>query len=293
LGRRAHPRLRRLDAELVRLGPELEDVTRLVTEGWIIVDGHSVTNPASLVRTGASIVVQAPRPLRGEAKLQAALTAFRVPVRDRIALDVGAAAGGFTRVLLAAGARRVYAVDAGHGQLLGSLRQDRRVVNLEGVNLGELTRAHVPEPIELVTLDLSYLAIARAAPQLESVELDLAADLVALVKPMFELRTSRPPEDRAEIRTAVGRAEEGLAHAGWEPQAAIESPVRGSRGAVEWLIHARRRPPEHEADCHGCQPEGDVAELEQSSAATTQAASQRPPAPTSRTPRTFFIRLSQ
>ena len=241
MGRRARPRLRRLDAELARAYPGLEDPERLLVDGCVAVDGRPVTNPASLVRVGASIVLRRPRPLRGEAKLQAALDAFDAPVRGRVALDVGAAAGGFTRVLLEAGARRVYAVDAGHGQLLGSLRQDARVVDLEGVNLGSLTRALAPERVDVVTLDLSYLAIALAAPQLESVDLAPDADLVALVKPMFELGLARPPTGPSEIRAAVDRAETGLATAGWELRGAIESPVRGSRGAVEWLVHATRR----------------------------------------------------
>ena len=143
-------------------------------------------------------------------------------------------------MLLDKGARRVYAVDAGHGQLVGSLRRDRRVVNLEGVNLGELTRAEVPEPVEVATIDLSYLAIARAVPQLEPLDLRRDADLVALVKPMFELGLARPPTERAEIAQAVATAESGLLAVGWGPRGAIESPVRGTHGSVEWLVHARR-----------------------------------------------------
>jgi 23S rRNA (cytidine1920-2'-O)/16S rRNA (cytidine1409-2'-O)-methyltransferase len=108
--------------------------------------------------------LRTPQPLAGEAKLRAALAAFAPAVQGRIALDVGAAAGGFTRVLLEAGARRVYAVDAGFGQLLGSLRQDPRVVNLERTNLGVLDAALVPDPIELVTIDVSYISLASAVP---------------------------------------------------------------------------------------------------------------------------------
>src|SRR5207302_2622448 len=158
------------------------------------VDGIVRTNPATLVRAGASISLREDVVLRGERKLEAALAAFALDVRGRVALDAGAAAGGFTRILLAAGARRVYAVDAGHGQLLGSLRQDPRVVNLEATNLGDLTRELVPDTIEVVTLDLSYLALADAVPQLEALRLDPQADAVALVKPQFELGLARPPE---------------------------------------------------------------------------------------------------
>src|SRR5439155_6075463 len=131
-------------------------------------------------REGAAITLRIDEPLRGEAKLKAALESFEIIVENRIALDVGAAAGGFTRALLDAGARRVYAVDAGHGQLLGSLRQDERVVNLEATNLALLDRALVPDTIDLVTLDLSYLSLAAAVPQLESIWLAAGAEAVAL-----------------------------------------------------------------------------------------------------------------
>jgi 23S rRNA (cytidine1920-2'-O)/16S rRNA (cytidine1409-2'-O)-methyltransferase len=130
----------------------------------VLVDGRPIDNPRSLVRVGARITLRVEAPLRGEAKLRAALAAFGVSPTGRVALDLGAAAGGFTRVLLQAGASRVYAVDAGYGQLLGSLRQDQRVVVLERVNLGDLDTSCVPEAIELFTIDLSYLSLHEAVP---------------------------------------------------------------------------------------------------------------------------------
>jgi 23S rRNA (cytidine1920-2'-O)/16S rRNA (cytidine1409-2'-O)-methyltransferase len=135
-----------------------------ISEHGVLVDGQPVHNPRSLVREGARIALRVEAPLRGEAKLRAALAAFGVTAAGRVALDLGAAAGGFTRVLLEAGAARVYAVDAGFGQLLGSLRQDPRVVVLERVNLGELDRSRIPESIELLTIDLSYLSLREAVP---------------------------------------------------------------------------------------------------------------------------------
>ena len=179
-------------------------------------------------------------PLRGEAKLRAALDGFAVPVQGRVALDVGAAAGGFTRVLLERGARLVYAVDAGHGQLLGSLRQDPCVVNLEGVNLGDLEPSLVREPVELFTVDVSYLSLADAAPQLENVRIAPDADLVALVKPMFELGLAAPPADQARLAEALNQAVAGVERAGWTVVATLPSRVTGARGAREHLLHARR-----------------------------------------------------
>ena len=157
----------------------------------------------------------------------------------RIALDVGAAAGGFTTVLLERGAVRVYAVDAGHGQLLGSLRQDPRVVNLEATNVAELSARLVPDAIEVVTVDVSYLSLSAAVAQLGALPIAPGADLVGLVKPMFELRLERDPPDTERVAEAGRVAAGGVARAGWQVLGVIPSPVRGARGARELLLHAR------------------------------------------------------
>jgi len=157
-----------------------------------------------------------------------------------VCLDVGASAGGFTTVLLERGARLVYAVDAGHGQLLGSLRQDPRVVNLEGVNLGDLDSRRVPEPVELFTVDVSYLSLTAAVPQLDRVPIAERSQLVALVKPMFELGLASAPVDDERVGRALELAIAGIERAGWSVAGAVESPVRGARGAREHLVHARR-----------------------------------------------------
>lgn len=229
---------RRLVDEVARRYPALADPAGAIEAGTVLVDGRFVQNPASMVAPSAAIVVRDEAPLRGEAKLAAALAAFGVEVAGRVALDAGASTGGFVRVLLGAGAGRVYAVDAGHGQLLGSLRQDPRVVNLEGVNLGALTRALVPEPVDVVTLDLSYLSLAEAVPQLAGIELAPAADCLALVKPMFELSLAAAPIDAATMADAVDRASAGFTAAGWTVRGWIPSPVTGAKGAVEALLHA-------------------------------------------------------
>ena len=220
--------------------PEL-DAEAEIRGGHIWVDGFPRTNPAMQVARGAGIVLRTPQPLAGEAKLRAALAAFAPTVTGRVALDVGAAAGGFTRVLLEAGARRVYAVDAGFGQLLGSLRQDPRVVNLERTNLGELDAVRVPDAIELVTIDVSYISLARAVPQLGRLTFARDAELIALVKPMFELALAEAPTDDASLAEALRRATAGIEETGWTIGAAIASPVLGHHGAKEMLVHARRR----------------------------------------------------
>jgi 23S rRNA (cytidine1920-2'-O)/16S rRNA (cytidine1409-2'-O)-methyltransferase len=238
-------RLRRLGDLVAELAPG-EDPDRLVASGEIEVDGVAVTNPDARIPAGARVRHRRPAPLRGQAKLSAALVAFRVEVTGRVALDVGAAAGGFTRVLLAAGARRVYAVDAGHGQLLGSLRQDPRVINLEATNVADLSRVLVPEPVEMVSIDVSYLSLSAAAAQLDRIRLAPAADLVGLVKPMFELRRATAPVDDASLAEALAVATVGVEAAGWQVVSSIASPVLGAHGARELLLHARWGVPEPE-----------------------------------------------
>jgi len=238
--RKRHVKLRALAKELARVHPEITDPVERIVAGDVLVDGAVRTNPQSLVRPGASIVLGSDVQLRGEAKLQAALSAFPVDVRGRVALDVGAAAGGFTRVLILAGARRVYAVDAGHGQLLGSLRQDARVVNLEATNLGELDLTLVPDEVDVVTIDLSYLPLREAVPQLDRVAIAKRADAIALVKPQFELGFARLPTRRSDLDRAVHRARDAFESGAWRLADVIPSPVRGARGAVEFLLHATR-----------------------------------------------------
>jgi 23S rRNA (cytidine1920-2'-O)/16S rRNA (cytidine1409-2'-O)-methyltransferase len=215
------------------------DPAALIGGGEVLVDGVPVSSQRSRVRPGAQVSLRALTSLRGSAKLRAALDAFDVAVDGRVALDVGAAAGGFTVVLLEAGARLVYAVDVGHGQLLGSLRQDPRVVNLEATNVADLDQRVVPDSIDVVVVDVSYLSLAAAVSQLQRVALAPGAMLVGLVKPMFELRAATAPRDRGSLDAALAAASEGVAAAGWTVRGSIDSPVTGARGAREMLLFAQ------------------------------------------------------
>jgi len=226
---------------LRRTRPELEDPETEISAGNVLVNGVPRTNPRTQVRRTDSITLRRPTVLRGGVKLGHALEHFAVPVHGRVAVDAGASAGGFVQTLLGAGAARVYAVEVGFGQLLGSLRQDDRVVNLERTNVADLSPTVIPDEIGVVTLDLGFLALAVGVPQLNALKYEPAADLVALVKPMAELQLSAAPTDDATVEEAGRAAAEGIEGAGWEVQGLTPSPIRGSHGAVELLLHARRR----------------------------------------------------
>lgn len=218
--------------------PSITDPSQTIAGGHVLVDGAPVRNPRARVRTTSALRVLTPKPLRGTLKLRGALATVPVRTRGVVALDLGAAAGGFTQALLDAGAARVYAVDVGSGQLRGWLRADPRVVNLERTNLADVGRHLVPEPVDLVTMDLSYLALADALPQLDASVLAPGAALVALVKPTYELHAATLADDPALVEQAVTAVRDHLANEGWSVRATVPSPIKGSRGAIEVFVHA-------------------------------------------------------
>jgi 23S rRNA (cytidine1920-2'-O)/16S rRNA (cytidine1409-2'-O)-methyltransferase len=226
---------------LTKQRPELDDPLGAIEAGEVHVDGVIVTNPQSQVHTDAAIVVKQAKELKGEAKLAGGLDAFRDPVviEGKTCLDVGASTGGFTTELLRRGARFVYAVDAGHGQLMGSLRQNPRVKNFEATNASELDRQLIPQPIDVVTIDVSYSPLRVIVPDItKHLDWSAGAVMVALVKPMFELQAATLPTERADLERAVNAGEQAVTSAGWHLDEAIESPLRGNNGAVEFFLRA-------------------------------------------------------
>jgi len=182
---------------------------------------------------------------RGGIKLTHGLDHFAIDPAGAVALDIGASTGGFTDVLLQRGARRVYAVDVGHGQLDWRLRQDPRVVVRERCNARYLGRAEIPEPPDLVVCDASFISLTTVLPA----PLDLAAPdaaLVALVKPQFEVGKGRVGKggvvrDPALHREVCDRIVAWLgARPGWTVLGVTPSPIRGPEGNVEFLLAARR-----------------------------------------------------
>ena len=220
----------------------------LILAGLVSCGERRVDKPGDQLGADVALALKErdhPWASRGGVKLAAALDHFRIAVEGQVALDIGASTGGFTEVLLSRGARRVYAVDVGHGQLAWKLRQDPRVVVRERLNARYLTRADIPEPVDIITCDTSFISLARVLPA----PLALAsekAQLVALVKPQFEVGPERvgkggvvrDPEVHREVceRAAAWVA----AQPGWSVAGVVESPIFGPEGNREFLLYARR-----------------------------------------------------
>ena len=181
---------------------------------------------------------------RGGIKLAHALAHFAIDPRGLVAIDVGASTGGFTDVLLKGGAARVYAVDVGHGQLAWPLRNDPRVVVLEKTNARHLGRTEVPEPVDLVVCDASFIGLETVLPAALALAGERAR-VVALIKPQFEVGRARVGKggvvrDPALHQEVCTRIAGWLAREGWHVLGIERSPITGPEGNVEFLIAAER-----------------------------------------------------
>ncbi len=182
---------------------------------------------------------------RGGEKLEGALDDFALDPTGRVCLDIGASTGGFTDCLLQRGARRIYAVDVGHGQLAQSLREDPRVVCREGENARFLGPESFPESIDWIVVDASFISLGTLLPACARI-LHAFGLLLALVKPQFEVGRKEATRHAGVIRdpmlreAAIGHVREELAVAGFEVVAGKDSHLRGPKGNLEHFLYARR-----------------------------------------------------
>jgi 23S rRNA (cytidine1920-2'-O)/16S rRNA (cytidine1409-2'-O)-methyltransferase len=244
------PRIR-LDLLLVDRGvaPSRERARALILAGKVRVDGRVVTKAGTAVPADADVALIEPdHPYvgRGGVKLAHALDVFAIDPAGRVALDIGASTGGFTDVLLRRGARRVVALDVGRGQLDWTLRQDPRVVDVEGVNARTLRPDDLPDGLrafDLVTIDVSFISLRMILPAVPPL-LAPGADVVALVKPQFELgprevgRGGIVRDEQARRRSVEGVAAAADA-IGLSRVAETPSPIAGMEGNREIFLHLR------------------------------------------------------
>ena len=220
----------------------------LILAGQVFSGAKRIDKPGTALPAETELILAGrdhPWVSRGGLKLAHALDHFGIDVTGLVAMDVGASTGGFTDVLLSRGAARVYSVDVGHGQLAWKLRQDPRVVVREGVNARYLTRAEVPEPVDIVTCDTSFIGLVTVLPAPLSLAAESAA-LVALIKPQFEAGPKQVGKggvvrDPAVHEAVCARIAAWIAEQpGWRVIGIVESPVTGPAGNKEFLLYARR-----------------------------------------------------
>ena len=238
----------RLDLAMVRRGlaESRERAQTLILSGAVSVAGHVASRAAHAVSPETPIEVDGPaHPYvgRGGLKLQAALDAFGIDPSGTVALDVGASTGGFTDCLLQGGAARVYAVDVGYGQLAWRLRQDPRVVVVERCNARYLDHTHVPEPVQLATIDVSFISLTMILPAVRAC-LAPGGQVVALLKPQFEVGKGRVGRggivrDERLRRDAVETVRRAVEAQGWRWVGEVLSPIAGQKGNLEYLIRLR------------------------------------------------------
>jgi 23S rRNA (cytidine1920-2'-O)/16S rRNA (cytidine1409-2'-O)-methyltransferase len=215
-----------------------------IAAGLVTADGAPVRKASDLVDTAADVIAEAAHPYvsRGGVKLAAALAAFGIDPAGRICADIGASTGGFTDVLLRSGARKVYAIDVGQGQLHPSLVRDPRVVALEKTDIRRLDSALILEPIELAVIDVSFISLKLVLPAVIDL-LSERADLVALIKPQFEAGREHVRKgvvrDEAVHRAVCDDIDAALRRHGFDVLGLIPSPILGGEGNREFLVGAR------------------------------------------------------
>jgi 23S rRNA (cytidine1920-2'-O)/16S rRNA (cytidine1409-2'-O)-methyltransferase len=227
------------------LAPSRERARALILAGQVLVGGQPATKAGMATAADAEVQLVAPdHPYvgRGGLKLAHALDTFGIAVEGRECLDIGASTGGFTDALLQRGASRVVALDVGHNQIDWTLRTDPRVLVIEGFNARHLTPGDLPGPVDLVTIDVSFISLRQILPVVPPV-LRPGADVIALVKPQFEAGRGEVRKgiihDTAVHARVLEEVSAAAAGVGLTPAGSTPSPITGQKGNVEFLLHLR------------------------------------------------------
>lgn len=216
-------------------------------EGRVTVDGHTLEKTGTLVKLDAHVQIQGedlPYVSRGGLKLEAALKAFGVDPEGKVVIDVGASTGGFTDCVLQKGAKKVYAIDVGYGQLAWKLQKDPRVINLERRNIRYLKREEVSEEADLILVDTSFISIEKFLPHLVGF-LKEEGDLLCLIKPQFEVGKGEVGKggvvkDSKLHQKVVDRISQFGRELGFTVRGITESPLLGPKGNKEFFIRLKR-----------------------------------------------------
>jgi 23S rRNA (cytidine1920-2'-O)/16S rRNA (cytidine1409-2'-O)-methyltransferase len=242
-------RKERLDKLLVEKGmvQSRERARALIMEGRVTVDGQALEKPGTLVKMDAHLQIQGedlPYVSRGGVKLEGALKSFEVDPEGKVVIDVGASTGGFTDCVLQKGAKKVYAIDVGYGQLAWRLQKDPRVINLERRNIRYLKKEEVPEEADLILVDTSFISIEKFLPRLVEF-LKEGGDLLCLIKPQFEVGKGEVGKggvvkDSKLHQKVVDRISQFSRGLGLSVRGIIESPLLGPKGNKEFFIRLKK-----------------------------------------------------
>ena len=242
-------RKERLDKLLVEKGvvQSRERARALIMEGRVTVDGQILEKSGTLIKMDAHLQIQGedhPYVSRGGLKLEAALKAFEVHPEGKVVIDVGASTGGFTDCVLQKGAKKVYAIDVGYGQLAWKLQKDLRVTNLERRNIRYLKREEVSEEADLILVDTSFISIEKFLPHLVGF-LKEGGDLLCLIKPQFEVGKGEVGKggvvkDSKLHQKVVDRISQFSRGLELTVGGVIESPLLGPKGNKEFFIHLKK-----------------------------------------------------
>lgn len=241
----------RIDKVLVERGLA-ESRTRaqaLILAGQVLVREQRIDKPGQLIDPNDDIRIKGETPRyasRGGLKLEAALSEFKINPEGKNCLDVGASTGGFTDCLLQHGAARVWAIDVGHNQIVWRLRQDPRVVVQEGVNARNLSPDQFPVRFDIATIDVSFISLTKVFPSVRE-SLKVGADLIALIKPQFEVGKGEVGRggivtDPAKHQRVLDEISRAALEVGLSPAGLLESPILGAEGNREFLMHLKPVP---------------------------------------------------
>ena len=237
----------RLDVYLSESGlvKSRETAKRMISEGGVAVNGTVVTKPSKEISENDNVALCAPLPKyvgRGGLKLEKALDSFKISVNGLVCMDIGASTGGFTDCMLQNGAEYIYAVDVGHGQLDEKLLNDKRVKNMEGVNIKDLMPSELDREIQFISTDVSFISLKKVIPKISELLCD-NGQAVMLVKPQFECGRADIGKNGIVRSDKVHRAVFSdivsfCAQNGLTVMGADHSPIQGGDGNIEYLIYA-------------------------------------------------------
>jgi 23S rRNA (cytidine1920-2'-O)/16S rRNA (cytidine1409-2'-O)-methyltransferase len=223
-----------------------EKAKALILAGDVLVNGAVVDKAGSLVTHDVALEIKSRIPYvsRGGLKLEHALHEFRINVTNKIAMDAGASTGGFTDCLLQNGARKVYAIDVGYGQIDIKLRNDERVVLLEKTNIRYLEKEKVEDEVDIAVIDVSFISLLKVIPKVLEF-LKSKGEMVALIKPQFEVGKKDVGKggvvkDESKRLAAVEQIRRASEEMGLTVSGVTESPIKGPKGNVEYLIYLKK-----------------------------------------------------